>query len=266
MISLIKDSLKPAYHFFKSKNRREFYRLLDRYGSTERFKNRLVEFLHYRFLVPDCQSFIWQFKEIFDDEIYKFLTNIENPVIFDCGANIGLSVLYFKHRFPMSRIKAFEADPEIARILKTNLTSNRIENVEIIDKAVWINDKGVELGIQGADAASLYLGTNRQTVASIRLADTLCQEEAVHMLKIDIEGAEVDVLIDCAGCLSRVKNLFVEYHSITRDEQRLDKLLNILTTSGFRYYIQSISSRKQPFIHKKIDHHIDLKLNIFAFR
>lgn len=266
MISLIKDSLKPAYHFFKSKNRRQFYRLLDRYGNKDRFHKEVVEFSGYRFQVPDCLSFIYQFKDIFADEIYKFNTNVRNPVIFDCGANIGLSVLYFKRLFPESRIKAFEADPEIANFLERNLAANRIENVEIVSKAVWTHDQGITIGIQGADAASIFLITNRQTVRSIRLADALCTEEIVHMLKLDIEGSEMEVLADSASCLSRVANLFVEYHSITQEKQRLDELLDILTSSGFRYYIQSISSRPSPFIHKKIDHHIDLKLNIFAFR
>jgi uncharacterized protein YfeS len=39
--------------------------------------------------VPDALSFIWQFKEIFVEEYYRFEAKSESPVIYDCGANVG---------------------------------------------------------------------------------------------------------------------------------------------------------------------------------
>ena len=104
-----------------------------------------VKFLNYTFDVPDLPSFLWQFKEIFVDEIYKFNTMEKEPVIYDCGANIGMSCLYFKTLYPNCKIKAFEADPKIVQILRNNLARNNIlPNVEIINAAVWINNGGVE--------------------------------------------------------------------------------------------------------------------------
>src|SRR5688500_10055596 len=49
-------------------------------------------------------------REIFVREIYRFETDIRNPVIIDCGSNIGLSVLYFHKSYPGARILAFEPD------------------------------------------------------------------------------------------------------------------------------------------------------------
>ena len=49
-------------------------------------------------------------REIFMDEIYKIQFDKSNPYIVDCGANIGLSVLYQLYRYPQARIVAFEPD------------------------------------------------------------------------------------------------------------------------------------------------------------
>ena len=86
------------------------------YKRFERVDN--VRFFKYLFDVPDIPSFIWQFKEIFVDEIYKFDSKDEEPVIYDCGANIGMSCLYFKILYPKARITAFEGDPIITDVLE----------------------------------------------------------------------------------------------------------------------------------------------------
>ena len=48
-------------------------------------------------------------RDIFKGE-YKFRAEVEAPVIFDCGANIGLATL-LQYIYPKSHITAFEADP-----------------------------------------------------------------------------------------------------------------------------------------------------------
>jgi len=48
--------------------------------------------------------------EIFEKEIYKIKFATNNPLVIDCGANIGLSVLYFKHIAPHAKIISVEPD------------------------------------------------------------------------------------------------------------------------------------------------------------
>ncbi len=174
----------------------------------------------------------------------------------------------FKKYFPNSRIKAFEADSAIAQILKSNIKQNSVENVEVIPKAVWINNDGIEFGAEGADSGSIYSLTNKIKVESIRLKEFLEKEEKVDLLKIDIEGAEVDVIKDCDESLSRVKNLFIEYHSFNGQKQELDLILKILTENNFRYFIKSDEPRTSPLINKEslISPSMDLQLNIFAYK
>jgi FkbM family methyltransferase len=214
----------------------------------------------------DNISFLWQFKDIFIDETYRFNSSRENPIIYDCGANIGVSCLYFKRLFPHSRIKAFEADPDIAVILEKNMFINGFSDIEIINKAVWIQDSTIRFGCQGADAGSIYMETNCREIEAVRLRNLLLQEKEIDLLKIDIEGAEAEVINDCDDALDRVLHLFIEYHSWKKNEQKLDEILRILRIHHFRYHLSSITARKQPFVNTSTEAALDLQANIFAWR
>jgi len=266
MIILLKNILALIFPYLRSRSAREFLLLAYRYGKKKRFQNQAVRFFKYKFLVPDCASFLKQFKEIYVEETYKFRATSPEPLILDCGANIGLSVLYFKEKLPRAKVKAFEADPEIAKILQFNIRNNGVQDVEVVRKALWIHNRGVDFGIQGADGGSVFFTSNRAKVPSVSLREELSAVQSIDLLKMDIEGAELQVLRDSKDCLHRVRNLFVEYHSIVGTRQRLDELLKILTEAGFRYYIQSVSNRKWPLFNKSTDQRLDLQLNIFAYR
>jgi len=138
--------------------------------------------------------------------------------------------------------------------------------VQLVPKAVWINNAGVEFSSDGADGGSVLSdGTAKRKVDSIRLKDILGEESGVDFLKMDIEGAEVDVLVDCGDSLKNVKNIFVEYHSWQHLPQRLDLLLSTLQSAGFRYYIRSIGPiHTNPFIESNFENGMDIQLNIHA--
>jgi FkbM family methyltransferase len=238
------------------------------YGGKQRFKKSKIRVIGYEFDVPDIRSFLWQFKEIFVEEYYRFETNLTSPVIFDCGANVGTSCAFFKLIYPQSKIVAFEPNPIIADYLRSNIKNNSLQNIEVIEKAVWINNDGIELGLDDADSSSIHLDKNKTKVGSVRLKELLEREQTVDMLKLDIEGSEVDVLKDCYGSLSNVRNLFVEFHCYVGQPQRLSEITKVLEAAGFRYFIMQPESRSRPFLNKtnKFNPEMDLQLNIFAYR
>ena len=174
----------------------------------------------------------------------------------------------FRKEYPEAKIKAFEADPKIFAVLKENLSKNGIEKLELFNKAVWINDEGVEFGIEGADGSSVFSKENTVRVESVRLKKLLSEENEIDLLKMDIEGAEANVIPDCANELSKVKNLFLEYHTFVGRKQNLAEVLLILEKSGFRYFIKQEADRKIPFVNRKNKNNpqMDLQLNIYAYR
>ncbi|GAB3972332.1 hypothetical protein GCM10028806_24250 [Spirosoma terrae] len=239
-----------------------------RYGSKPRNQQIDVTFGRYQFRVPDALSFIWQVREIFVDEFYRFHTTSARPVIFDCGTNVGTSVVYFRQAYPNARIVAFEADEQISLVLQNNLRQNQISDVEIVTKAVWINDEGIWFGSDQADSASIFSQTDRKLVPSIRLRDYLLRETRIDMLKMDIEGAETAVLTDCRDALAHVQNMFVEFHAYLDHPQTLAEVVQILEESGFRYYINTSQYRHAPLVNHRYrgNDSMDLQLNIFAYR
>ncbi len=265
----LKIIFREWYNLLKNKNYRAFFRLALVYTTfNKRYRSMNLRVLGYRLLIADSLSFIWQFKEIFVDEFYCFESNTDRPIIYDCGSNIGLSCLYFKKIYPLARIKAFEADPKICDILKTNLSQNFIKGVEVFDKAVWINDATLFFESEGADGGSLInsQSNNRIEVQAIRLRTLLEKEEHVNMLKMDIEGAETAVIEDCRDLLDKIDNLFIEYHSYTSNEQELEKILMILRENNFRYYLQAANNRKIPLINTDKEKNMDFQANIFAYQ
>ena len=179
---LFKILFKGIFHYLTKPNQRTFLWLVFRYGNVQRHVKKLIRFNHYKAIVPDCLSFLWQYKEIFVDESYKFLSKSARPLIIDCGANIGISIFYFKHLLPNADILAFESNYIISELLKENIISNQLSNVQVINKAVWINDNGIDMTADLADNSSVYGVGQKDKVPSVRLKTVLQNEKR----KIDL--------------------------------------------------------------------------------
>jgi FkbM family methyltransferase len=242
---------------------------LDRIKSVPRYTPLESDLLGPRFQIVDGASFLSSYHEIFQRQIYAFEAATATPRIIDGGANVGVSVVYFKQAHPASRIVAFEADPAIFKTLEANVRGAGYDDVELINKALWNEDTEIEFCAEGADAGRLPRSlegstANKIRVPAVRLRPYLTAP--VDLLKLDIEGAETSVLLDCADLLGNVHSLFVEYHSFQNEPQELDVILKLLKTSGFRVYIQTATCPRQPFL--KASHYLgmDLQLNMFGTR
>ncbi|MGA7838409.1 MAG: FkbM family methyltransferase [Ignavibacteriaceae bacterium] len=263
MPNLILKRINDIISQISDKNYREYIGLLFKYGSTPRNQKRIITFYKYKIEVPDFLSFIFQYKDIFVKNIYKFNSGNNSPLIYDCGANIGISCLYFKELFPSARIKAFEADPAIANILSNNLRANKISGIDITAKAVWTDNNGIDFNSDGADGGSITQSPGGIRVDSVSLRNLLLNEEKIDLIKMDIEGAEVDVIIDCNETLKIADKIFIEFHSWMNNRKRLDLLLKTLHDNGFSYFIESISNLSSPLLGSNITGS-NLQLNIFA--
>ena len=241
----------------------EFKRLksLPRYQETE------TDFMGKKLYVVDAHSYLSMLNEIFDKNNYKFISEVEDPLIIDCGSNIGLSVIFFKALYPKSRIIAFEPDKEVFCALEKNIKSFNLTGIDLHNQAVWSRDGKINFLAEGSWGGKIVENKNDDDdgylVDSIRLKNYL--NEKISLLKIDIEGAEDIVLADCAENLKNVENLFVEYHSSPEKTQNLQEILSMLTTAGMRYHIKEAAVKKEPYLNKTSSG-FDSQLDIFAFR
>jgi FkbM family methyltransferase len=217
--------------------------------------------------VPDPASFLSAFEAIWVERIYDFQTDSTAPVIIDGGANIGLSVAFFKRRYPKSCVVAVEADPLILGHLEKNLAALRLGDVEVISKALWSTETELSFHSEGADGGHVAAdGPNTVRVPTIRLSTLLSRYDTVDLLKLDIEGAELDVLEECQAELGRVERAFVEFHSFSSRAQRLSRILEIFEKSGFRVHAQPEYFCTQPFLNVTPSAGMDLRINLFFSR
>lgn len=217
-------------------------------------------------LFYDGHEFLHGITEIFIEEVYK--QNLpENANIIDCGANIGLSVVYLKRNFPSSRITAFEPDNKNFELLEKNIQSHNLSNVSLRKEAVWTEDTMISFIEEGNMGSKIGQSNKSEQlmVKAVRLKNLL--QTKVDFLKLDIEGAEYQVLLDIRDELNNVNNLFVEYHGQFNQSGELIEIFNILKNGGFSFYIKEATSvYNHPFLAKKTINAYDVQLNIFCFR
>jgi FkbM family methyltransferase len=207
------------------------------------------------------------YRDIFSDQIYSFRARTPTPLIIDCGANVGLSIIYFKYLYPGAHVVAFEPDPRIFRVLESNSRTFRLADVELYQKAVWTEEGQVAFRPDGSVGGKVVVAAERETdicVPAVRLRELL--DRQVDFLKVDIEGAEFQVLGDCRDLLGNVEHLFLEYHSQAIKPQTLHELLEILASAGFRYHLKDANPIRHPFLKDERRKGFDLQTNIFAFR
>lgn len=145
----------------------------------------------------------------------------DNAVFLDIGANIGSVSLYVdnfnKVRDENNKIKVYAVEPEPNNLalLKENIKNNPTENIIVINNAVWHEQKNVFITNQGGNS-TIIDGTYAESVEvlAITIQDfiDLYNIDEIDVMKIDIEGAEFDLIINTpAETLAKIKYITLEF-------------------------------------------------------
>jgi FkbM family methyltransferase len=204
----------------------------------------------YSFYFPTVENFAGLFNEIFFKEEYYLDKTTEPIVALDCGANIGVSLLYIKLRAPNARVTCFEPNLAAQKILQKNIEANGWQSSVTVITAALGKQKGsaqfyLDAGIDTDSSGSLTARSGNEkvityTVQVEQLSNYL--NGAINFLKIDIEGSEFDVLeeVITSGKLQNVSLIELEYHdSGAPTAKTLSDLLKLLESQGFQTAIQS---------------------------
>ncbi|NWJ53349.1 MAG: FkbM family methyltransferase, partial [Bacteroidetes bacterium] len=214
------------YKYYKGTT--NFQKDIDNILKMPRYTNGIINLpSHKAFEFVDNMSFYAQYIDFFHNEIYYFrISENKNPLIIDAGANIGLAIVYWKSIYPNAKIIGFEPDSDVFKVLKKNVS--RYQDVEIHNYGLYHSETSLPFMSEGADSGSLIFGndstrTPNKVIDVKKLSPFL--ENKVALLKIDIEGAEYEVLKESSSMLKNVEKIFVEYHSFIGQEQVLPELL-----------------------------------------
>jgi FkbM family methyltransferase len=190
------------------------------------------------------------FREVFVRGDYFLEVTNDRPVVFDCGANLGLSTLFFKWLYPQCEIHAFEPDPETFAVLKENVTRNKLANVHLHNVALTAAAGQLEffvpIGSTGSPLMSTVSarsgpGSRRIVVEGVPLSSYISGRE-IDLLKMDVEGAEEGVLREAAaaGALRNVREIAVEYHhNLEAGVSRFGSFLQLLQEAGYHYQVDA---------------------------
>jgi FkbM family methyltransferase len=202
----------------------------------------------------------WKIAKFLTREIYvelPYLTALRRAkVIFDVGANCGFATLFFKSTYPDATIVAIEPQKREADYCRTAVALNRLQGVQVINAAVGREAGKAVLSIVEDNSVISSFCTTRagsaqqQETNVIRLSSVLPAEQ-VDLLKMDIEGAESEVLqeLDERGVLTpnRIKHLVLEVHRFpARTGDALTNILQLLASRGYAYSLAARPGRETP--------------------
>jgi FkbM family methyltransferase len=161
--------------------------------------------------------------ETWEENVYRIHDGDfnESKIFVDVGANIGSVSLFVdnfnKNRKDDNKIKVFaiEPEPNNLALLKENVVSNFAEQVTIINNAIWHEEKIVSISNKGGNSNILNLQNEEKSMVSaitIEKLFFLYNIEEVDVMKIDIEGAEFDLIVNTPSeILSKIKKLVLEF-------------------------------------------------------
>ncbi len=140
--------------------------------------------------------------------------------IIDAGANIGLTSILLASRYPSAQVVALEVDTGNFSVLMENARPYR--NLCCLRKALWctsgyvrIRDSTVE-----PNAYQVVLASSHEpgAIEATTVADLLLQFEVAQadLVKVDIEGAEIEVMSTASSWLPSVRMLAIETHDRMR--------------------------------------------------
>lgn len=136
--------------------------------------------------------------------VRRILQTIAEPGdhVIDVGASVGLHTLAMARAIgPNGRVDAFEAEPRLAPFLRRTLSVNGLSQVQLHSVAVGAEDGQTSFHVaQTIGHSSLYdleaenLVREKIDVTVNRLDSIVDPAAGVNLIKIDVEGAELDVI------------------------------------------------------------------------
>lgn len=260
-MELFRQVLKPLLQYFRDPDYREYLQVKRKCRGKEG-KQVVVKIDTCRIEGNDGPSLLYQYEEIIRRKSFDINTRNNSPVIYCCGANIGIEVTRLARQFPNAIIKAFEPDAELFSLLKSNTNRNGLR-VELYNAALSTADGTVSFQPDGKLGGKI--GSGNREVKTIRLRELIAKEESIDLLIMDIEGAENAVVPDIEDQLYKVKHFFLEWHGAMGNEQNLDRILQLLNRNGFRYRLNN-NLGVAPFQHVEPENGFDAMVEIYAIR
>ncbi|HXQ28757.1 MAG TPA: FkbM family methyltransferase, partial [Gemmatimonadales bacterium] len=213
------------------------------------YRGGVFTFQFGRFHVATGRGDLGTIGEIFIDRLHQVQDFIpsDGDTCVDVGAHIGCVALQWRLTNRTGRIIAVEPHPRTVEVLRANCALNPGADVTVVAAAVGSREGPLEMILDANENrmaltagdhlryTGAFAAQQRHAVPGITL-DSLVATQGVrhvHLLKIDVEGYEVECLKGGAKTLGMTDRIIVEVHSTPLKTE----CARILTGHGFSFHI-----------------------------
>lgn len=187
---------------------------------------------------------------------YRWYKPKPGDVVVDIGAGMGEDTLLFSRSVgERGNVFSFEAHPVTARCLRKTVEYSKLSNVVPVQAAVFSRRCTLEIEDRAAEAwqENTIMGVNRGSAKSFSVPafpldefEPLQNCSQVELLKMNIEGAEIEALAGMPNTLKKVRHVCVACHDFLAASnpkmKTKETCRNALTEAGFTVYETDPSS------------------------
>jgi FkbM family methyltransferase len=168
--------------------------------------------VHQVFHCQDYRVDLWpQGRALY--QYYEEITQQGRPLIIDAGAHIGSGSVYFASTYPSSTVIAIEPERQNCDLLRINAKNPRIH---IREAAIGKQPGKLFLQDPGTASWGFRIGeTGKYAVDVVTVPDLLADEgkdRVPFIIKIDIEGSEINLFDDDCKWLNEFAMVVIELH------------------------------------------------------
>lgn len=204
-INLLVDTKKYTYHLKRNS--------LDTKSNAQKKYSIQIAGKKMEVSMRTYKGDILIFYEIFWKKVYKTPTGFFTPpkTIIDLGGHVGFTSIFYALEYPNAKIYSVEASRENFNLLKENVS--QFENIIPINKAIYPTD-GEVLFDESGYSYNTKIGSEGKPIESISVNTLLKVHniQKIDLIKIDIEGAEIELLKNNTEWLEMTDNIIIELH------------------------------------------------------
>jgi FkbM family methyltransferase len=202
----------------------------------------------------------YSYDDDYEFEIMNKYIN-EGDIVFDVGAFVGTHTLIMTGLVGDSgEVYTFEPQKRCSDMINKNIEDNQIDNCNIFTVSVGAGEG--ETKLRTADIPNATSNTvdtdpwdkleKYEIVEKIRIDKVINRNniEKVDFMKIDVQGAEAEVIEGIGERIKDVRSIYMEIHSkyISDVESSVDKIMKLLDSNGKVFRVDE--GRKQRITHK----------------
>jgi FkbM family methyltransferase len=186
-----------------------------------------------------------------EDEIIEHFTPKRGDIVVDIGAHIGhYTIIASKRVGANGKVVAIEASPSNFKILNRNIRLNQLTNIISLNHVVYSKETKIKLYLPGEESGNTIYNTvisdrarneDKFVEVNANTLDYLLQskgikQEQINWIKIDVEGAEFEVLKGAANILSNSKDIaiLIEIHNLRDSTNLYRPIVEFLNLYNFK--------------------------------